>query len=71
MKRDTHGRFASGDAPLETVDSPHNEGPQFRTIRLRIDTAETLKGLGKKGETYDDIIQRQLPKKYRRESVQA
>jgi hypothetical protein len=35
-------------------------------IRVKLDTALTLKGAGKKGETYDDIIQRLIPKRLRR-----
>ena len=34
----------------------------FTTIRIRKSTAEKLKKLGKKGETYEDIILRLLKK---------
>lgn len=35
-------------------------------VRIKRDTAETLKKAGKMGETYDDVIQRFLPKRLRR-----
>ena len=40
------------------------------TIRIRKETAKTLKELGKKGETYDDVINRLLDRILRRKRKQ-
>ncbi len=36
------------------------------TIRIKKETAKTLKEIGKKGETYDDVINRLLDRVLRR-----
>jgi hypothetical protein len=38
---------------------------KFRSIRIGRDVAEQLKLIGHKGESYNDVIIRLLPKKYR------
>jgi predicted CopG family antitoxin len=43
-----------------------DEEPKYTNIRLRKDTLARLKSMGRMGESYDDVIQRILPKKYRR-----
>jgi hypothetical protein len=39
---------------------------EFTTIKIRKDTRDTLKSIGKKGETYDDILNRLLDRVLRR-----
>lgn len=43
-----------------------NENEDFTTIRIKKSTREILQNMGKKGETYDDIITRliDIAKKY-------
>jgi hypothetical protein len=39
---------------------------EFTTIKIRKETRDVLKSVGKKGETYDDIINRLLDRVLRR-----
>lgn len=39
---------------------PYKEGSEFTTIGIRKTTRDRLKEIGKKGDFYDDIIQRML-----------
>lgn len=43
-----------------------NEVVKLRTIRLSVDVCERLKAMGKKGETYDDVLKRLLDRIERR-----
>ena len=40
---------------------------EYMNIRVKLDTVEVLKKAGKMGETYDDVIQRLIPKRLRRQ----
>jgi len=39
---------------------------KLRTIRLSVEVCERLKSMGKKGETYDDVLKRLLDRIERR-----
>jgi len=43
-----------------------SEAVKLRTIRVSVEVCERLKALGKKGETYDDVLRRLLDKIERR-----
>ena len=44
-----------------------DEKEELINVRIKRDTAEILKKAGKMGETYDDVIQRLIPKRLRRQ----
>jgi hypothetical protein len=39
---------------------PYKEGSEFTTIGIRKTTRDRLKEIGKKGDWYDDVVQRLL-----------
>lgn len=41
-------------------------GEELTSIKIKKETRDVLKGIGKKGETYDDIINRLLDRVLRR-----
>lgn len=43
-----------------------NEVVKLRTIRISVGVCERLKAMGKKGETYDDVLRRLLDRIERR-----
>jgi predicted CopG family antitoxin len=43
-----------------------SEAVKLRTIRVSVEACERLKDMGKKGETYDDVLRRLLDKIERR-----
>ncbi|MCK4424530.1 hypothetical protein KAU93_02505 [Candidatus Bathyarchaeota archaeon] len=43
-----------------------NEVVKLRTIRISVEVCERLKAMGKKGETYDDVLRRLLDRIERR-----
>jgi len=43
-----------------------SEAGKLRTIRVSVEACERLKAMGRKGETYDDVLKRLLDKVERR-----
>lgn len=47
------------------MESSKEDKAEWTYIRVKPETAERLKQAGKKGETYDDILQRIIKKAFR------